>query len=286
MAGPGHLSPRFLPNLGSFLTLPVMLLLLLGQQPHRPPPLVPSRQRPLTRRDLMIITTTNLKGGSGKTTLAVNLASVFAETCRTLLVDLDTQADASLSLNVEDSGQGLKDVLSGGVVLKDAVVPTAAGFDLIPAGEAVGRVVPHVRPDTLLGQRRSLESYEVVVIDCPPGLGTLVSAAWAVADVALVPVDGPEALRAVVRLEQAWHDLHLDAQRIRVVPNRINRHRVLDREILRQARARYDGRVLAPVRESVVVRESAAWRKPVSEHEPSHAVTGDLRRLGQEVLRG
>lgn len=236
----------------------------------------------------MIITTTNLKGGSGKTALAVNMAALFAENYRTLLVDLDTQADASLALGIENSGRGLKDILAGGgdAAPVAAVVSTASGVDLLPSGEAVGHVLGHVQPDALIGCRPWFQSYDIVVIDCPPGLGNLVAAAWTVADIALVPVDGPEALRAVARLEQGWSDLRLERERVRLVPNRINRRRVLDRELVRQARDSYEGRVLPVIRETVVVRESAAWRKPVSHHDPQHAVTADFRMLCREVLNG
>lgn len=236
----------------------------------------------------MIITTTNLKGGSGKTALAVNLAALFAEQHRTLLVDLDTQADASLALGIKDSGRALKNILSGGgdASLSDGVLSTASGVDLMPSGEAVGHVLDHVQPDALMGCRRWFQSYDIVVIDCPPGLGNLVAAAWMVADTALVPVDGPEALRAVARLEQAWRDLRLERERIRLVPNRIDRRRVLDRELVRQAQDAYEGRVLPEIRETVVVRESAAWKKPLSQHYPAHGVTADLRSLSREVLNG
>lgn len=69
----------------------------------------------------MLVVTTNRKGGSSKTTLAVSLAAAWAQGQRTLLVDLDEQGDASVWLGVEDTGEGLADALAGRTALETAI---------------------------------------------------------------------------------------------------------------------------------------------------------------------
>ena len=82
-----------------------------------------------------LIAITNQKGGSGKTTSAVNLAAALAEgKHQVLLVDLDPQASASTWLGVKDGGRGLLDLLTEGGKLIDLVRQTnAPGVDLIPS---------------------------------------------------------------------------------------------------------------------------------------------------------
>jgi chromosome partitioning protein len=238
---------------------------------------------------MMISAITNRKGGSGKTALATNIAACYAQGMRTLLIDLDPQADASALLGIEDSGEALANALTGRGSLEVAIRETASGVDVAPAGEALGHISEAVRADAL---RRALESigqkgYHAVVIDCAPGLDRLAVTAWHAASLALVPVDGPEGLRAVGRLRHAWDDLHLDTSRMRLVLTCHDGRRVLDREIARQAEAAYGGAVAETrIRESVIVGESAAWRVPLVLYAPTHWVTDDMRRLAREVNCG
>lgn len=239
----------------------------------------------------MIVAVTNRKGGSSKTTLAVHLSTAWAQSQRTLLLDLDEQGDASAWLGVEDTGEALADALAGRTRLDAAIRTTESGVDVAPAGEAIGCMAENLRPDAV---RRALETistrgYRVIVIDCPPSLARIVLAAWTAApDVrALVPVDGPEALRAVERLRNAWEDAALDLTRMQIVLTRYDARRVLDRELARQAVALYGDAVLrSRVRESVIVGESAAWRRPLLLHAPMHPVAEDLRRVAREVAHG
>lgn len=233
------------------------------------------------------IVVTNHKGGSGKSTLAVNLSACWAQGQRTLLIDLDDQADASASLGVDDSGEALANALTGRSSLGDAIQTTPSGVDLAPSGEALAFVADTLGPDAV---RRALatlaQDYRFIVVDCPPGMHGLVLAGWRCAPMALgiVPVDGPEGLRGANRLRRAWAETGLDADRLRLVVTRFDGRRILDREIDRQAREKFGGAVLgARVRESVIVRESAGWKEPLVRHAATHAVTEDLRRLAREM---
>lgn len=146
----------------------------------------------------MIVSLVSKKGGVGKTTTAVNLAAGLARRgCRVLLVDLDSQGSASLSLGLGrgDSGRSAADVLLGDTAMRDAVRPTAtAGLDLVPAS------VDLLHADLELGVLRQKdrrladrmaplrEDYDFIFIDCPPSLSLLPVNALVASDAFIVPV--------------------------------------------------------------------------------------------------
>lgn len=238
-----------------------------------------------------VVTVTNRAGGSGKTTLSANLAALWGQGQRTLLIDLDEQGDASSWLGIQDTGEALADALMGRTSLEAAIRTSACGVDVAPAGEAIAFVADRVQPDAVQRALATVRGhgYERVVIDCAPSLRPIVLAAWRAAPAvrAIVPVDSPKALRGVARLHHAWEDAGLDPALMRLVMVRHDGRRVLDRALDQQARELYGAAVVETrVRESVVVSESAAWHQPLVLHAPTHPVTDDLRRLAQEVGHG
>ena len=130
-----------------------------------------------------VIAIANQKGGAGKTTVAVNLAVAIGETGqRTLLVDVDPQADATTMLGIDPTQHEhtIYDVFTGGCEVPGATARQAApGVDLLIGTERMSDVEV-----TLAGQMmreryladalaEQIADYDVVLIDCPPNLGLL-----------------------------------------------------------------------------------------------------------------
>ena len=244
---------------------------------------------------MQIIAVVNEKGGTGKTTTAVNLSAALGELGRkVLLVDLDGQAASSRWLGVEED-TSFADALWHGEKPRPLpdVIP---GVSLLPGSGKLDSVAHDLRP-TQGGQLRKLLSqvsgFDYTVIDCPPSLGNrLIGNALLAATHAIVPVetsilalDGLKILLTTVHdvRDGFGHDIVLAG----VLACRYDARTRLSRLVLAELKRALPGKVFNTViRENVRVRECPGSGQSILTYAPDSHAAEDYRSLAKEVVLG
>jgi chromosome partitioning protein len=241
------------------------------------------------------ITLSNSKGGSGKTTTAVSLASAFAERgLRVLVVDLDPQGSATEWLGGCESPIGLVEFSSGGIRVSELVkTSTAPGVDLIPTSPSLVPSGEKSRNETGLAIVRAFarlpDYWDLVLVDTPPTLGYLSLAPLVASDRIVIPVEAhalslPGAASVIASIERAQRRVNRHVELLGIVACRANAS-VHSREVVARLRAQFGGIVLErAVREAIRIAEAPALHLPITTYAPKSQVADDYRAVAAELL--
>ncbi len=245
----------------------------------------------------------NQKGGCGKTTVAINLASTLAGTGkRTLLVDMDPQSHCAVGLAVpeEQIEQGIYDVLIGvnrdePAKLREVLWEIADSFELAPASIDLAAFEQQMagiarREDCLKNALREVqEIYEFAVIDCAPSMGLLTFNALRAATDVIIPVDtGYFALHGLSRQLDTISVLCKQCSRnisVRVLASMYDIRTKMGREILAELRSHFGQKMFRTVVNfNTKLKEAASLGQPINEYDPASKGYKDFQNLVKEVI--
>ena len=242
----------------------------------------------------------NQKGGVGKTTTAVNVAACIAEAgFRTLLVDIDPQANATLGLGVaKDTEPNIYDVLAGRCDVEEALADTTIErLKLVPAHpDLAGANIELPRePGSETRLRAALaatrDRFDYVLLDCPPSLGPLTVNALVAADRVIVPVQTEYfALEGLAGLLDTLALIQRELNpRLTVAGMLLTMHdgrTRLARDVEREVREHFPALVFDTViPRNVRVGEAPSYGRPVTHHDPHCTGADAYFELAKEVVR-
>jgi chromosome partitioning protein len=238
----------------------------------------------------------NRKGGCGKTAAAVSLAGALGESGRrVLLIDLDPQGSASSWIGPGPTdGRELFEAFLGTQSLADLAEPSrASGVDIVPASSWLVTAERTLQVDLALGAIRALErlpaAWDFVLIDCPPTLGYLASAALCGCHEAVLPLQ-PHGLDAsgidpvIEEMARIRQQLNPGLLLTGIVVGRVSRTNHA-RDVVAWLRETYGHELFEPmIRDSIRVPEAAAAGVPITAYAPDTKVAADVRAVADELV--
>jgi len=252
---------------------------------------------------MKIIAVVNQKGGCGKTTVSINLASAFAEAGqRVLLVDMDPQSHCAVGLAVpeEQIEQSIYDVLisrsrNEPIKLTEILWQISDKLELAPASIDLAAFEQQMvgineRECCLKEALEDVEdNYDFAIIDCPPAVGLLTFNALRAATDVIVPVEtGYFALHGLSKQLETLNILskrceqHVD---VKVLASMYDIRTKMAREILADLRSRFGDKMFDTIIcFNTKIKEASSFGQPISEYDPASKGRKDFSALTQEIL--
>ncbi len=229
------------------------------------------------RPNVKVVAVYSTKGGVGKTTTAVNLAAEASTDFRVLLWDLDPQGGATFLLQVKPKLKGgVEALVSGRSDVEDAIRSTSIkNLDVLPA-DASYRTLDLVFDQAKKSEQRIskvleqiADSYDVVVLDCPPGASLVAENAIFSADLVVVPlVPSPLSLRSLDQVAEFVAD-SVSAAPVMAFLSMVDRRKTVHRDAVRELPRSHASVTNIVVPSTVIIERMGVERAPIASYAPN-----------------
>jgi len=237
----------------------------------------------------------NIKGGVGKTAASVNLSYLSSlEGKRTLLWDLDPQGSSSFYYHKEHGNDAsLKKIISGKVDLNDIIEGTDyRNLEIIPSDFSYRHM------DTLLDQVKKSKKrirevlkelkneYDVIFLDCPPGISILAENIFQACDYILVPtVPTPLCLRTYEQIISFFKEDNLDKSSVIPFFSMVEMRKSIHRNLMKELTEGIPNLCTSVIPFLADVEKMGIYRKPVAEFSPNSKASASFKALWKEIRK-
>ncbi len=242
-----------------------------------------------------IISLLNHKGGVGKTTSAINIGAGLVELDkRVLLIDLDPQANLSLSLGIPRQKYSIYEAVRG----ESELVPfeIKKGFDVVTSNldlsGAEMELINEAGREFILRElfEPVMDDYDFIIIDCPPSLGLLTLNALTSSHYVYIPLQTEFlALQGLTKIKQVIDKvkfrLNKKLQIGGVIATMYDHRKVLNRDVVETIRKYFGSKVFNTlIRDNVALAEAPAQRKDIFRYSRSSNGAKDYLKLCKEII--
>lgn len=244
---------------------------------------------------MRIITITNQKGGTGKTTITMNLGVALAFMGRKiLLIDFDPQANLTYSFGIRNPKNTIVEVLQGKQTIQTILVKKE-GLDIAPSSSLLADLEVSIinkigREQLLQDQLKGLKGYDYVFIDSPPSLSILTINALTTAGEVLIPLQmeilSLQGLTQLLKtIDEVKNVLNKKLRITGIVVSMYDGRRRLSSEILNEIKNNLKEKVFnSVIRICVKITEAPSFAKSVLSYAPSSEGAIDYKNLAKEFL--
>lgn len=230
----------------------------------------------------------NFKGGTGKTTTAVNLGYALSlKNYKILIIDCDPQGATGswFGLNPENT---LYDLLTDAARLEDCIYQVRRNLDIITSNKYLARIEFKLTKEretekAFSKKLRTLKGYDFIFLDCPPSFSILNLNALEYAREIFLPVSMDYlALRGV---KQVIELLPENIKLTKIIPTFYDKRTNKSKEILEDLKGFFKGKVTIPIRINVKLSECSSFRKTIFEYDSNSRGAIDYKLLAKEIIK-